>query len=75
MHGYKVGAGIRAKRQLRQAAEVMDPILAPHLDRLDALEARIEALENKASNAAVSPTGPEVEPVKRGPGRPPKDKE
>lgn len=67
MHGYKVGAGIRAKRQLRQAAEVMDPILAPHLDRLDALEARIEALESGAI--------PMTETTKRGPGRPPKDKE
>lgn len=67
MHGYKVGAGIRAKRQLRQAAEVMDPILAPHLDRLDALEARIEALESGSI--------PVTEPAKRGPGRPPKDKE
>ena len=59
MHGYKVGAGIRAKRQLRQAAEVMDPILAPHLDRLDALEARIEALESGEI--------PMTETTKRGP--------
>jgi hypothetical protein len=67
MHGYKLGAGIRAKRQLKQAAEVLDPFLAPHLDRLDALEARIEALESGAI--------PMTEPAKRGPGRPPKDKE
>jgi hypothetical protein len=67
MHGYKLGAGIRAKRQLKQAAEVLDPLLAPHLDRLDALEARIEALES----GAITMT----EPAKRGPGRPPKDKE
>lgn len=66
MYGYKLGSGIRAKRQLKQAAEVLDPILAPHLDRLDALEARLDALE-----AGAVP----VEPVKRGPGRPPKDKE
>ena len=69
IYGYRVGASIRDKRKLKQAAEVLDPILAPHLDRLDALEARVEALES----GKVSMGDHADKPVKRGPGRPPKE--
>lgn len=68
MQAYRVGASAREKRKWKELKENFEPLIAPYLKRIEALEAQVAAL------SAVAPLAGNDggEPVKRGPGRPPK---
>lgn len=68
MQAYRVGASAREKRKWKELKENFEPLIAPYLERIEALEAQMTAL----STTAPSAENDGDEPVKRGPGRPPK---